>query len=146
MSINFPSNPDIDDEYTFNEKTWIWNGSKWNFLGAVPDPLKVANYHETPGTFTGSTLELETGNVFEHTISANTTYVFANPPATGTAFGFTLKVTVSGTRTITWPTSVNWPSGDAPEAPADGETAVYVFYTTDGGTNWFGFVAGEDMS
>jgi len=27
--INFPVSPDINDEYTFNSKTWMWNGSGW---------------------------------------------------------------------------------------------------------------------
>jgi hypothetical protein len=36
------------------------------------------------------------------------TYVFDSPPTTGTAYGFTLKVTPSGTYTVTWPTSVDW--------------------------------------
>jgi hypothetical protein len=108
--------------------------------------LKAVNYHETVGSFTGGTINLATGNVFEQTTSIDRTYVFADPPATGTAFGFTLKVTAASTITVTWPTSVKFAKGDAPAAPANGETAVYVFYTVDGGTNWFGFVAGEDMA
>lgn len=27
--INFPSNPQLNQEYTFNNKTWKWNGSSW---------------------------------------------------------------------------------------------------------------------
>jgi hypothetical protein len=50
------------------------------------------------------------------------TYVFSNPPATGTAYGFTLKVTPSATVTLTWPASVDWPGGTAPTAPASGAT------------------------
>jgi sugar lactone lactonase YvrE len=48
--------------------------------------------------------------------------------------------------TLTYPASVDWPSGTAPDAPADGETDVLVFYTQDGGSNWYGFLAGDAMA
>jgi hypothetical protein len=42
---------------------------------------------------------------------------------------------------ITWPASVDWPSATAPTLTASG-TDVLVFITCDGGTTWYGFVAG----
>jgi hypothetical protein len=101
---------------------------------------------ESVGTITTGTLDLATGNVFSDAPSANVTYAFSNPPASGTAYGFTLKVTPSATITVTWPASAKFPDGVAPVAPASGETAVYVFYTQDGGTTYFGFVAGEALA
>lgn len=101
---------------------------------------------ERVGDISSSTLDLSTGNVFSDAPSANVTYVFSNPPASGTAYGFTLKVTPSATVTVTWPASVDWPGGSAPDAPASGETDVFVFYTQDGGTTYFGFVAGDAMA
>ena len=104
-------------------------------------------YNETVGTIISSDVDLLTGNVFEETISANTTYTFSNPPASGTAFGFTLKVTASGgSYTITWPGSVDWAGGEAPEAPADGETDVFALFTIDGGSTYYGFQAGDAMA
>ena len=47
---------------------------------------------------------------------------------------------------MTWPTSVDWAAGTAPDAPASGETNVYVFYTQDGGTTYYGFLSGEAMA
>jgi hypothetical protein len=108
--------------------------------------ITAINYRETVGTITTGTLDLSTGNVFSDTPSANVTYTFSNPPASPTAYGFTLKVTPSATITVTWPASAKFPDGVAPVAPASGETAVYVFYTQDGGTTYFGFVAGEAMA
>jgi hypothetical protein len=55
-------------------------------------------------------------------------------------------VTPSGTYTVTWPASVDWAGGTAPDAPASGETDVYAFYTQDGGTTYYGFLAGEGMA
>jgi hypothetical protein len=107
--------------------------------------FKPTTYQETVGTESSGTLDLSTGNVFSHAPSGNTTYVFSNPPTSGTAFGFTLKVTPSATITQTWPTSVDWPSATAPTATASGETDVFVFYTQDGGTTYFGFQSGDAL-
>jgi hypothetical protein len=112
------------------------------FVSATEADLR----EERVGSISTGTLNLATGNVFSDAPSANVTYAFSNPPASGTAYGFTLKVTPSATITLTWPASVKFPDGIAPAAPASGETAVYVFYTQDGGTTYFGFVAGEAMA
>ena len=102
---------------------------------------------ETVGDITSSTLDLSTGNVFSDALSANVTYVFSNPPATGTAYGFTLKITQDSTaRTITWPASVNWPSATAPTLSAgSGAVDVFVFFTIDGGTTYYGFTSGQAL-
>lgn len=56
--------------------------------------FEAAPSGETVGTVTGNaTLDLSSGNVFSHTPTANTTFVFSNPPASGTGHDFTLKVT-----------------------------------------------------
>jgi len=101
---------------------------------------------EGVGTLSGTTLDLTSGNVFSHAPSSAATYVFDSPPTTGTAYGFTLKVTPSGTYTVTWPASVDWAGGTAPDAPASGATNVYTFYTQDGGTTYYGFLAGAAMA
>jgi len=101
---------------------------------------------ETVGDISSGTLDLTSGNVFSDAPSANATYVFSNPPATGSAYGFTLKVTPSATVTVTWPSGVDWAGGSAPDAPASGATNVYSFYTQDGGTTYYGFLAGAAMA
>lgn len=101
---------------------------------------------ERLGTIASTTLDLTSGNVFVHAPAADPTYVFSNPPVTGTAYGFTFKVSPSATVTITWPASVDWAGGAAPNAPADGEVNIYSFFTTDGGITFYGFVAGAAMA
>ena len=101
---------------------------------------------ETVGTITTGSIDLGSGNVFSDAPSTNVTYTFSNPPATGTAYGFTLKVTPSATVTVTWPASVDWAGGTAPTAPASGETDVFTFYTDDGGTTYYGFQVGDAMA
>ena len=89
-------------------------------------------------------IDCETGNVFALTTGQGTTFTFSNPPATGTAYGFMLRLTAGATHTITYPTSVAFANSTAPDAPPSGNTDVLVFTTTDGGTTWYGALAIND--
>lgn len=94
-----------------------------------------------------ATINCRDGNSFSHTLSENVTYTFSNAPASGRAFGFVLKVVQDSTaRTITWPSSVDWPAATAPTlSTGSGEVDVFVFYTIDGGTTWYGFTSGQAL-
>ncbi len=94
-----------------------------------------------------ATINLRDGNLFEHDLTENVTYTFSNPAAAGRASSFVLKVIQdSSARTITWPTSVDWPAATAPTLTATNNGVdVFVFFTIDGGTTYYGFVAGQAM-
>jgi len=110
--------------------------------------FKATSYNETYSALSGTTpsVDCEAGNVFALSTTGNTTFTFSNPPATGTAYGMLIKLTAGGTHTITWPASVDWAGGTAPDAPASGETDVLGFITHDGGTTWYGFLAGDALA
>ena len=110
------------------------------------EEFTAKSYNETYVAIGANDIDCETGNFFSKTISANTTFTFSNPPATGTGYGFVFKLTVSGTRTVTWPSSVDWAGGAAPDAPASGETDILCFITHDGGTTWYGFLGGDAVA
>jgi len=95
-----------------------------------------------------ATLNLRDGDNFTHTLSENVTYTFSNPAASGKVSAFTLKVVQDSTaRTITWPASVDWAAATAPTLTAtSGGVDVFVFVTYDGGTNYYGFTAGQAMA
>jgi len=95
-----------------------------------------------------ATINLRDGNNFTHTLSENVTYTFSNPAASGKASAFTLKVTQdSSARTITWPGSVDWAGGTAPTlSTGSADVDYFVFITTDGGTTYYGFTAGQDLT
>ena len=120
------------------------------FSGAVTvsGEFVATSYNESYVALTGTTpaVDCEAGNVFALTTSGNTTFTFSNPPASGTGYGFTLKLTAGGAHTITYPASVDWAGATAPDAPASGETDVLVFITHDGGTTWYGFQAGDALA
>lgn len=112
------------------------------------EELQVTTYLDTVVALSGVsvTIDCDEANTFTLTTSGNTTFTFDYSGVnltTDEAYAFTLRVTAGGTHTLSWPASVDWPGGTAPDAPADGETDVFVFFTTDGGTTWYGFQAGD---
>ena len=99
------------------------------------------------GTGANVTINLQDGDNFTHTLTENVTYTFSNPAASGKVSMFSLKVIQDSTaRSITWPTSVDWTSATAPTlTTTSGGVDVFVFATYDGGTTYYGFVAGQAM-
>ena len=81
-------------------------------------------------------IDLSTGNYSTKTISGNSTFTFANPPASGTVGSFTLELTHSS-GTVTWPSSVKFNSDTAPTLTT-GKTHLFFFVTDDGGTRYRG--------
>ena len=104
----------------------------------------------TANSSTSYTIDLTNGNAFKITLTGNCTFTFSNPPASGTQGSFTLILIQDGTgsRTATWPGSVTWPAGSEPTLTTTATTGtdVFVFSTNDGGTVWYGFSAGLNMS
>lgn len=140
----------VDDDFILNIQhvkiDFVYDGTTWQVFPTVTAANQPTVAVDNVGTVSASVLDLSTGNVFEDAPSTDPTYVFSNPPASGNAYGFTFNVSPSATVTITWPVSIAWPGGNAPTPPASGETSIFVFYTLDGGTNYYGFIAGEAMS
>jgi len=118
----------------------------------LAEELKAKSYNETflavSSSSAATTVNCETGNTFSHTLTENTTFTFSNPPASGTGYSFTLKIVQDSTaRTITWPSSVDWAAAEAPTiSTGSGEVDVFVFFTTNGGTTFYGFTAGQVLS
>jgi len=103
--------------------------------------LNGAALHEEYVALSGTTptCDPNSGGGFSLTLSGNTTFTFGGTTASWST-GFIVELTGNATTayTVTWPTSVEWAGGTAPDAPASGETDVFVFYSRDGGTTWYG--------
>ena len=102
----------------------------------------------TSAALSGTTPSVDAGarDTYTLTTSGNTTFTFTGAPSSGQVGSFSLIITAGGTHTLTWPASVDWQAGTPPAAPASGETDVYTFMTINGGTTWYGFLAGDAMS
>jgi len=156
----------VADAYVATASTW--NGAVTTANAALPkaggtmsggivmaDQLltrpEIKDYSETKiGVAAAATVDLDmtSGNVFTVTADQNTTFTFSNPSPTGKSCSFTLIWTQdSSDRTITWPASVDWAGGSAPDVTSgSGKIDVYTFFTLDAGTIWYGFQAGAEMS
>jgi len=88
---------------------------------------------------TTPTCNVDNGGMFSLTMSGNTTFTFSGAD-TGYSNGFILQLTGNG-GTVTYPNTVDFAGGTAPDAPASGETDILVFVTRDGGSNWYGALA-----
>ena len=120
----------------------------------ITGELIADSYNETYSAVTSSsnatTVNCETGNSFSHTLTENTTFTFSNPPASGTGYTFSIEIIQDASAsgfTVTWPASVDWPAATAPTLTATASAKdVFVFTTRDGGTNWYGFTAGQALA
>ena len=112
--------------------------------------LKPLTYQETYVASSAAstvTLDLATGTSFSLTMDQATTFAFSNPPGSGTAFSFTLFLTQHSTAVaITWPNTVDWAGGSAPDAAAADALQAYAFFTRDGGTTYYGFLGGTAIA
>ena len=119
----------------------------------LSEELKAKSYNETYAAVTSSsnatTINCENGNAFSHTLTENTTFTFSGEPASGTAYSFSLEIIQDSSAsgyTVTWDSAVDWPSATAPTLTATASAKdVFVFYTRDGGTTWYGFTAGQAL-
>ncbi len=115
----------------------------------ITGAVKPTTYQETyvaKSAASTVTCDLATGTSFSVTLDQNTTFAFTNPPSSGTAFSFTLFITQHSTAvTLTWPGTVDWAGGSAPDAAAANEVQAYGFFTRDGGTTYYGFLGGSAL-
>jgi hypothetical protein len=126
-----------------------FDGTSLSVTGNVVVTTFVASttYRETYSDLaTGGsvTLDLATANNFRRQFNGTATVSFSNAPASN-AFGFTLLTVNAGAYSITWPASVDWVGGTAPILTSSG-VDVLVFYTFNGGTTYYGFVTGKNLS
>ena len=120
---------------TINLVTGNSTSATFNSSGIfVTDGSVAEDYDALSGTT--PTCNVDNGGMFSLTMTGNTTFTFSGA-SSGYVQGFILQLVGNGS-TVTWPTSVDWAGGTAPDAPASGETDIYVFITRDGGTTWYG--------
>jgi len=119
------------------------SGTTGTFSGVLMGESLQEDYDSLSGT--SPSPDADNAGAFSLTTSGNTTFTFGSVTS-GRSVGFLVELTAGGTHTVTWPSSVDWAGGSAPDAPASGEKDVLVFWTRDGGTTWHGFLAGDAMS
>ena len=118
--------------------------------GSIQPLSYVETYAAVTSSSNATTVDCEAGNAFSHTLTENTTFTFSNPPASGSTYTMSIEIIQDASAsgyTVTWPSSVDWPSGAAPTLTATASAVdVFVFTTRDGGTTWYGFTAGQAVA
>ena len=99
----------------------------------------------TANTSTAYTIDLAGGSVQILTLTGNVTYTFPTPVA-GKSFILVQKQDATGSRTVTWPASVDWPSATAPTLTSTALKADKFVFTAIDGSNWLGSVAGQNYT
>jgi hypothetical protein len=127
------------------EQTWAANQNLADYLVQRPTLKDYAVEGSAIGaTGATATIDMEVANFFSATIDEACTFTFSNPPTSGDFGTFVLELTNGGAFAITYPASVDFVGGVAPTLTASGVDQL-VFTTRDGGTTYFGFVAGLDI-
>jgi len=98
-------------------------------------------------------IDLSTAQVFQTKLTvACTGLTLSNIPdnANANAVGFSLLFVGDGTaRTMTWnigSTGISWAAGTAPTYTSTANKVdIYSFLSTNGGSNWYGFVGGQNF-
>lgn len=116
--------------------------------GSPSAKLDVAgDYKEgvvTANTSTAYTISLASGTIQILTLTGNCTFTFPTATA-GRSFIMILKQDGTGSRTVTWPAAVKWPSGTAPTITSTASKSDKYIFTADG-TNWIGSNAGQNYT
>jgi hypothetical protein len=99
----------------------------------------------TGNSSTAITLDLANGTVQIITLTGNCVYTFPTPVA-GKSFTLVHLQDATGSRTVTWPSTVDWPSATAPTLTATALRADKFVFTAISGTSWLGSVAGQNYT
>lgn len=95
-----------------------------------------ATEYDNGNSSTADTIDWDNGNFQKSTLTGNCTYTFNAPTLKGRC---QLRVIqdATGSRTVTWPASVKWPSGTAPTL-STGASAIDIITFFYDGTNYYG--------
>ena len=97
--------------------------------------MKIKASHSPFNTLTSATnvtVDFARGYNFKIILGHNVTFTFTNP-RDGERYLFHIKQDATGGRTLTWPSEVIWPSGNAPVITTSGlaRDVVTIFYDED---------------
>ena len=141
---------DVNVSSVTDGQTIVWDdtNSEWIplsgnlFLDVDANSVKADSFVETHKSIT-NVMYCNEANNFSASLTGSTLFVFSNVPAVDGAYACTLKLTANG-HVVTWPTGTIWPGAEAPTLSAGVD--IFVFYTSDGGTTWYGFTAGQEIA
>lgn len=122
-----------------------------NFENCAGNLLNLKQFTETYSTATISTnvlaIDLSLGSVFNVTNNANITTVTITNAIPGKTNSFTMVLSANGTGyTQAGFSTFKFANNTPPTLTTTaGKYDILTFFTNDGGTTWFGFIAGQNF-
>lgn len=114
----------------------------------IQKQMQLQQYSEkvvAQGNISGTkALDLADGNIHTGTLTGTTTLSIISAAAAGQGSSLFLILTNGGASSLTWDGSIKWPGGTIPSLSTSG-TDLLIFVTVDGGTTWYGSLAGKDI-
>lgn len=95
-------------------------------------------------TGTAYTVANTAASILDLTLTGNCTFTFP-AASSGGQFTLMLKQDATGSRTVTWPSTVRWAGGTAPTPTSTANRTDVVTFLSDG-TYWLGFVGGLNFT
>jgi hypothetical protein len=104
---------------------------------ARPRTVFLSPTYNVGGTTTLDLNQTTGARTFVFTVSGASTIAFSNVPSSSFKAEIECLITNGGAFVLTWPASVVWLNGAAPQMKASGVNSVRL-RTKDGGTTWYG--------
>jgi len=127
MPINFPDSPTLNQTYTYNTRTWIWDGVKWNILSSTNSPwadtVYTVSYSSTPA------FDMNNGLIQKIVLTGNVTSSTISNAVQGQRLTLMISQDGVGGRTFVWPTNI---FGEMTIGSGANETSIQTFICHDG--------------
>lgn len=148
-----------DETHDGAYSVYTWNGTSFTYRGSTaPSYTKSQTNTLLDGkantdiqtiqditTLSSGTITLSSvSSIYKITPASNTTFTFNTSGlslSSAVAYTFELYINMSTVYSLTFPSSLTWQGGTAPDLSATG-TYFLVFRTIDGGINWIGNLQG----
>ena len=113
---------------------WLYAGSKWNDIGGVYRRYDTGSGSGAQTIDFNSSFSAHVTRQF--TLTGNTTFTFNNPPKAGSVITIAAIQDSTGSRTITWPGTIKWPSATAPTLTTTANKRDVFMFFWDGSNYW----------
>jgi hypothetical protein len=127
-----PKAPNSTTKYLRADGTW----------SILPVASSIQTYTPTSGGT--ATLDLSLGNIHHVVLSGNATIAVSNP-TTSQCFIVRILQDGSGSRTVTWFTTIKWPGGSAPTLSTGANKADTFGFEVTGSNTYDGFIVGMNL-
>lgn len=133
----------------YNGVMLITDGAQWLAVALYSPISRLVGVAQSVSAGTSLVVDLNLGWYIKLTVTATiSSFTIQHCPASGTLVKVTLDITNNGAYNLTgWPGTIKWAAGQGPTLTSGaGKRDVLMLTTTDGGTNWLGYIVSQNLS